>query len=210
LFEEEDFGGATHHQYLIIHQLHLPHISICNFLKSVFFNIIRIYCETLSLAVKNVNFVIFVVVEAFLGEVCGDAVYLFDNNFSMSSRLNIPYKMVVHLCKVIEKIDKNLIFRYKTTGDKWVTKFIIWHCKIIEVEHRVEFNFVLFNLSLVPGIFAKSSQTKNAVISVANCKMGSSEILRNFFDFNKMFPISITYRFCKSKFFGLKIMHLNY
>ena len=75
----------------------------------------------------------FIIIKASLGKICSNTIYFYGNMFFIFnfSFCHIPYEMVVHLRMIVEKVNENLLIRNKATSHKWVTKLVIWHCKIV-------------------------------------------------------------------------------
>ena len=120
----------------------------------------------------------------------------------------IPDEMVMGVWIRVKEVDKNLILPDPAAGDEWVWKVIVQHGVIIKTNQLVNLDLSLFDLLLIPLLFAKDTQPKQPIVKVDTGKLLPIMILLHLFDFDVLLLIASDL-FFKSLFETLDRVHFD-
>jgi hypothetical protein len=82
----------------------------------------------------------------------------------------------------VEKIHEDQVVRNEAARDERVWKIVDGHRVVVDIQHRVDVQFVFFNLLLRSIGFSECPQSKVAIVNVCHGKIGSSRILLDFLE----------------------------
>ena len=93
----------------------------------------------MTLSVKGVDLILFVVVEALVWEVLLGALQDFLLDFANNALFGgVVDEMIVGEGRVVEKLNKYLVIGYESASDEWVWETLVAHGVIVEPKKLVD------------------------------------------------------------------------
>ena len=164
------------------------------------------------MSVKRVNFIIFIIVKAFVGEIFEIGIHFYlnlgANDFFF---LDVIHEMIVHQVIIAEKIYENPVVIYKAACYQGIIKSFKRNGIVIETKFFVNVELICFDLDDAGSLFfVKDSESELAVIDIRYGEHLALSILFYLFDFDEaIFFTSDDFFEDTFMLFGDKVVHFD-